>query len=681
MIPDEQRIFLTEIRTGPGFIAWWEPSGTFRQQHFANEAEAASLIGAHQGEANIWCSMASFSGASKRSANCAEELKAFWFDVDAHGERYREPEECITALRAFLKATRLHRPTYLHMTGHGVQVFWVLPVPITRDEWQPVADALQELGERHQLGADPITADAARILRMPGTFNFRNPSKPRETVLHAVRPGHTDLAGFRSAIADALAKLPPKPVQRPKAASALLEDTSENTALIRDMLAAIDPDAAYPIWRDIVWAVAASGMRSAYDLARAWSERGVLWDERCFETVWGSYEPSREKGVGFGTLVHHARESGYAGPVPSGEKCEQLQFKQGTRSSPPKNGSLVTQRAADIEPEPIEWLVDGAIPLGMMVVIGGQPGMGKSQIALKLAAAVTTGKGLPDASNFSQIGSVVILANEDDAARTIRPRLDAAGADIRNVHIVEGISREGLKVDHFQLGTDVNALRQMAERLGDVRLIIIDPPSAYLGAKVDAYKESDVRRVLAPLSQLAHDTGALVLLVVHLNKRNDGGAQQRFGGSTAWIAAPRAAFLVAEEETTRRRFLLPVKNNLGNDRLGFEYRVAEKLLNYDCGPIKAPHIEWLGKSERPASELLNPPKNNGPGALDEAKEFLRQTLANGAQPAAEVEAAAEAVGMSRASLIRAKKEMRIASKRVGNAWIWKLGSIFDDQVD
>ena len=106
-------------------------------------------------------------------------------------------------------------------------------------------------------------------------------------------------------------------------------------------------------------------------------------------------------------------------------------------------------------------------------------------------------------------GSVIILANEDDAARTIRPRLDAAGADTSKVHIVEGVVRDGQRPDLFQLDTDVAYLRARAQEIGDVRLIIIDPPSAYLGAKVDAHKESDVRRVLAPLSQLAQETGAL----------------------------------------------------------------------------------------------------------------------------------------------------------------------------
>lgn len=270
------------------------------------------------------------------------------------------------------------------------------------------------------------------------------------------------------------------------------------------------------------------------------------------------------------------------------------------------------------------------------------------------------------------VGSVIILANEDDAARTIRPRLDAAGADTSKVHIVQGMAREGAPTDLFQLDTDIAALRSKALEIGDVKLIIIDPPSAYLGPKVDAYKESDVRRILAPLAQLAQDTGAIVLLVVHLNKRSDGGPQQRFGGSAAWIAAPRAAFLVAEEEASRRRFMLPVKNNLGNDRLGFEYRVTEKLLNYSSGPIKAPFIEWLGVSNRSAGEVLNPPKPKAPNALDIAKDFLRQELSSGSKPMKEVQASAEAVGISKATLNRAKEVARVMSQKTSDGWAWSL---------
>lgn len=675
----QQHVFFNQLRSGPGFIGWCEQGGVFQQRWFEHEADALRLINSKSATANLWCSMARFDRWVHRNAEFASSLQSFWFDVDAHGGRYQQPDECEAAVKEFVKATGLPRPNFVHKTGHGVQVFWVLSQPISRAEWQPVADKLQELAKRLDLGADPITADAARILRVPGTLNFRDPIAPRETVLHVLKPGHTDLDAFHTAIVTALAKLSPKQVAQPKQIASGLANTPENEALVQAMLAVLDPDLDYDEWRKIVWAVAASGLPTAYEIARSWSEKAKVksWDENKFDTIWSDFDPTREKPIGFGSLVHAAREAGYAGDVPGAEKFDELEFKQGAGSPPRRPGGLITQRAADIEPEPVEWLVEGAIPLGMMVVIGGQPGMGKSQIAIKLAAAVTTGQDLPDGSTLSHVGSVIILANEDDASRTIRPRLDAASADISKVHIVQGVAREGQPEDHFQLDTDIAALRAKAVELSDVRLIIIDPPSAYLGPKVDAYKESDVRRVLAPLAQLAQDTGALVLLVVHLNKRSDGGAQQRFGGSTAWIAAPRAAFLVAEEEGTRRRYMLPVKNNLGNDRLGFEYRVVEALLDYPAGAIKAPHIEWLGISECSATELLNPPKPKGPTALDEAKDFLRKQLAGGAQPVLDIQNAAKGAGISIASLNRAKTELGIKPVKEGSSWTWKLGSIFN----
>ena len=99
--------------------------------------------------------------------------------------------------------------------------------------------------------------------------------------------------------------------------------------------------------------------------------------------------------------MHLARAAGYTGDIPREEEVfEKLVFKNDTTTATSftvTHKGLVTQRASDIEPEQVEWLIEGAIPMGMLVVIGGQPGMGKSQIAIKLAAAITTGEGLPDA--------------------------------------------------------------------------------------------------------------------------------------------------------------------------------------------------------------------------------------------------------------------------------------------
>ncbi|OYX78476.1 MAG: hypothetical protein B7Y82_04465 [Sphingomonadales bacterium 32-65-25] len=343
--------------------------------------------------------MATFPPGSSREAVNAVSLKSFWLDVDAHGKGpYGTPDEALAGIKTFVANAGLPKLNFVHMTGHGAQAFWVLPSSISKADWQPVADDLQELAERMSLDADPITADAARILRVPGTHNYRSPDKPVATVVHKVKDGYTDLTSFHAAISTALSKLPPPPQKPPKALPAGIPDTPENVALVKAMLGAIDPDCDYDIWRNICWALAASGLSNAEKLAADWSAGGASWDEAAFHTVWDSYDPDREKAVRFGTLVFKAREAGYTGDIPREEEIfAKLEFKNdaSARVTITPRG-LITQRASDIEPQPVEWLIEGAIPMGMMVVIGGQPGMGKSQIAIKLAAAITTGEGLPD---------------------------------------------------------------------------------------------------------------------------------------------------------------------------------------------------------------------------------------------------------------------------------------------
>lgn len=254
---------------------------------------------------------------------------------------------------------------------------------------------------------------------------------------HARREWGIGFHGFddiASAIDQALAKFPPlvrTPVKHTTTKKFDCPETQPNIDLVKAMLSAIDPDIDYCEWRDVVWAVAATGWGCSYDLSYFWSSQGATWDEVAFNRVWDGFDDSR--GIGFGTLAYHAKQAGYVGALPTNSQPQQCK----------PIGRLLTVCAADIQPERVEWLVDQSFPLGMMAVIGGQPGLGKSQISINLAAGVTTGKGLPGAGSFTNLGSVIILANEDDAARTIRPRLDAAGADISKVHVVQGVAREG----------------------------------------------------------------------------------------------------------------------------------------------------------------------------------------------------------------------------------------------
>ncbi len=666
----EQAAYLKLVRSGPGVLAFKHVNGKFREIRFKDDAEALSLIAVHGVAADTWVSMATYSDPlAARTQDNAEALCALWLDIDAHkGSKYESVSEVEGALNIFINQTLLPHPTAIHYTGRGVHAIWALSQVIDRRDWQLVAEKLQGLAKRMFLNADPITADAARILRVAGTLNFKNPQTP---VLAHYKQKVGKLQPFEDlsdAIDAALSKLPiftksddaqGKGVAKRKGFEN--PETTENIATVGALLNSVDPDLEYDQWRNIVWSVAATNWDSAYDLASAWSAQGKSWDESAFNRVWDSFNSA--KPIGFGTLVYHARRAGYSGELPSNTKPKAKEFG---------NGRLKTVCAADIEPEHVEWLVDQSFPLGMLAVIGGQPGLGKSQISINLAAGVTTGKGLPGTGGFGNIGSVIILANEDDAARTIRPRLDAAGADISKVHIVEGVAREGSEVDMFQLDSDIADLRDRALEIGDVRLIIIDPPSAYLGTKVDSYKDSDVRRLLMPLGNLAQETGAMILLIVHLNKRTDGGAQQRFSGSTAWTAAPRVGFMVAEDATTKQRFMLPVKNNIGDDRLGYQYHIAEKLIKYSGQTFKSSYIVWDQTTNRSVSEILSPPKSNKVSVVDDAKSFLEDELTDGPVAVDQLKLLANSAGLSWPSINRAKKDLPINSTKVSNGWVWTL---------
>lgn len=682
---EQQRKYLELFRQGPGYLAYKPVGGSFTQKWFSTTDEALEIIDQQYASSDIWVSMGTFPNRRlTRDAENSTGLFSFWLDVDAHeNSKYQSPEEAESAAIKFVRTLGLPEPTAVHRTGYGVHLLWALDSGLPLAGWSRIALKLQSLFQPLDLDADPITADAARVLRVAGTINFRHPDSPVDPQLQLLTEQLIDTDQFEAVLDQAIVTYPTiPPSQTVKAHKTVFtaEPTPENIDRVKAMLACIDPDPAgtgggnRANWMRIIWSIASTGWGVvAYELARGWSEQGDLFDEKDFHGVWDSYDPDwsagkSKSGVGFGTLVHFAKMGGYNGLLP-----DQKNIKSTDQATSDSSSYLITTLASDIKPEPVRWLVEGSIPLGAMAVIGGQPGLGKSQIAIRLGAAVTTGQGLPNGETYFETGSVIILANEDDAARTIRPRLDAAGADVRKVHIVQGVSREGqADPDFFQLDTDTRELRIKAHQIGDVRLIIIDPPSSYLGARVDAYKESDVRRVLSPLATLAQETGALVLLVVHLNKRTDGGAQQRIGGSTAWVAAPRVAFLALEDQKTKDRFLLPVKNNLGDDRTGFQYQIREQLIDYGDQTIKAPHVEWLAATQRSAHELLDPPKRDRTTAVDDAKAFLEDELATGVKTVTDLKESAKSAGISWASVQRAKKELVISSARVADHWEWQL---------
>ena len=306
-------------------------------------------------------------------------------------------------------------------------------------------------------------------------------------------------------------------------------------------------------------------------------------------------------------------------------------------------------------------------------MLAGHPGLGKSQVTSSMAAIVTTGGLWPVDRVHCEPGNVVFLSAEDDAEDTIRPRLEASGADLCKCCILDAV-RDGDKERMFNLAADLPRLADMLRRIGDVAMIVIDPITAYLGA-TDSHKNAEIRALLAPLAELAAKYGAAIVCVSHLNKGGSGGdVLTRVMGSMAFVAAARAAFIVVkDEEDPRRRLLLPIKNNIGNDTTGLAFTIESRNLP---GEIETSCVSWEADPvTTTADEAMRPqgdPEERN--ALEEAKEFLTNLLADGPVSTRQVKADADGAGHSWASIRRAQTALKIEATKEGmkGPWLWKL---------
>lgn len=361
--------------------------------------------------------------------------------------------------------------------------------------------------------------------------------------------------------------------------------------------------------------------------------------------------------------------------VPGSTRESRLDRHAGAEGKPTNHrAQLVVRRVSEIDPLPVRWLWPGRIPLGKVTLLAGEPGLGKSQLTCAVGAAVTTGSAWPFEEGRAPSGSVVILSAEDDAADTIRPRLEAAGADLARVSIISAVrSCEGGGRRSFNLQDDLKLLEIEIHRSKDVLLIIIDPVSSYLG-KVDSHKNADLRAALEPLSEMAARLGVSVLAVTHLNKSGNGSANNRIIGSVAFVALARAAHIVARDrEDKDRRLFVPSKSNVGPEGRALSFRT--RLLEVSNG-IFAPAIVWEGTVDISAEEALAPrgEKSRTAPAREAAEEFLKVVLADQPVPVRRIESEAKAAGLSWATVKRAKDALGVKASKSGldGGWMWQL---------
>lgn len=345
-------------------------------------------------------------------------------------------------------------------------------------------------------------------------------------------------------------------------------------------------------------------------------------------------------------------------------------------NAPPSGPLPVLVTLADVEPEEVSWIWTGRVARGKLTLLDGDPGTGKSTLALNLAAAISTGGILPGGDRVNP-ADVVILSAEDGAADTIRPRIDAAGGDPRRIHLLTAVTTpEGEEAP--DLCSHISSIRAAVERTR-AALVVIDPLMAYLGPDVNSHRDQDVRRTLRPLAQMAEETGTALVVVRHLNKSAGGQAIYRGGGSIGIAGAARGVLLVAKDpEDEDRRILAVVKNNLAKfpESLAFRLQSVGHVarVEWDSEPVSYTADELLAVTVPDPDSQEE--KTDQKTAKETAQEWLIQLLWKGPVPSKEIPAQIKEAGLSAKTVRRARESLGIICQRIGygpeGGWEWRL---------
>ncbi len=333
-------------------------------------------------------------------------------------------------------------------------------------------------------------------------------------------------------------------------------------------------------------------------------------------------------------------------------------------------------RLADVTPARVTWLWPAWVPRGMLTVLDGPPGAGKSTLVLDLAARVSTGRPMPG-EDLACVppSAVIIMTAEDPLAEVVRPRLDVAGADVTRVHHLDAVARvdddDNVRWMPPTIPDDLAALEALIVDTGAV-LVIVDVLMAYLNGRHDSYRDQDVRAALAPLAAVAERTGAAIVMLRH--PRKSGGSAMAAGGGSIAIGGAARSWLAAgpdpSDETGERRVLAPVRPSLARMPPSLGYRLAAS-----ADPDYA-IVEWLGTVDVTADRLYEPRESDDERSeMQRCLDFLHEYLNGHESLSKDLEDAAyNGHGFHRATLLRAKKRAGVEAFQRDRKWWLRLPS-------
>jgi hypothetical protein len=598
-------------------------------------------------------------------------------------------------------------PSRVHHSGHGLHLFWFL---------DPALDGSPESKAAHKqllkqianlLGGDPAACLIPQLMRLPGTTNSKNGEQHEVRILS--RPNFY----FDHAILTATVGAIPAPLLHRKDADPKSGNGASPDNPFEAFAAAHSELDVDQLLADMVYLGAGGGGNAHRTILRcsaALLTRGEERDdviERCLAALalaaarsGRSIDPARER-----VTIAEMCDSWIA-KHPEIEEHESDEAPESPQPPPPKPAPYILHSLNAVLLRASKWLWPGHLPQGALEITSGGLGIGKGLLACDHAARVTTNRTWPDGSPGCEIGTVIVISAEDNV-EDFKRRFMAAGADEQKVKILEHVIVNG-RHEPFLIARDLKIIEMICRDLGDVRLIIIDPITAFMGSGrgFDSHRASDVRAQLLPLKIIAEKLNVTFSALTHPTKNAAAHAViDNFIGSQAFIATARVGHYCIEEldEEDERGFRRPTgrvlfaharrpSHSAPMPTLAFHQEIVRIGLDPDTEKaIEVPRLVWdKDPIDLTADEALarNKPKY-GDGRKQRGQSvraFLLTLLETGPQPAATIIANGAFLGFSFDQLKYARKQIGVVTYRldkIGTSWFWALpqhvppGAIFD----
>jgi hypothetical protein len=326
----------------------------------------------------------------------------------------------------------------------------------------------------------------------------------------------------------------------------------------------------------------------------------------------------------------------------------------------------------------VSWLLaPNYLVAGRINLLVGEEGCGKSAWGIRAIASVTTGKPWGPFTIAGDAQDAVIIATEDGWQDTVRPRLEAAGADLSRVHVFS-VSDDGEGVPTFP--DDMERLRASGVAPA---LVVVDSWVDTVQGGVMLKDPQNARKALVPWKDYAATTGAAVVLVTHTNRIATANARDTYGLSGALRQAVRSAMYAMRDPETGELLVGPEKSNTGKTDVAAQRFIVTGAQQFEASLYSdgtVARLDHLGASDRTIKQHLSEAggqsANVNQSETSRIDDWLRNRLrGQGEVPSAELLAEAIAAGFSDDKLQRSRSRIGAATRKEGAVWFTFLAEV------